>query len=408
MRSSSGGKPQSATSRRLLLTDTAIARLSCQKGGRLICHDSQLAGFQIVVGARTKNFRIRVYRSFTPLGSWPVVSADEARAAALTLLRNSLAAGPLYSDYEGILVVRPQQKPPRMNASSLTLQQLLDVYLSIRRLKPRTAEDYQSVIDRYAKDWRNADWQAITTDSFETRFSIVSERSHAQANYLVRVVSALWSFGCAKYDVDLPSPTKRIKALGGLHVIKPKDRLLPDALHPKWWKEVAALRDKEASAFLAFVALTGCRRSEALGLEATDIDWHSRTVTFPDTKNGMTHRLPLGNRLFSCLYDHCHGRNGRVFRLNGRGIMVSTAEVSKRIGFKWTAHDLRRTFVTVAQRTLRDLATVKKLVNHSSGADVTMKHYLRLSVEDLREPMQRVEDAFDHLRTQPHIFGEKI
>ncbi|MGP0173711.1 hypothetical protein ACSVIJ_17755, partial [Pseudomonas sp. NCHU5208] len=69
---------------------------------------------------------------------------------------------------------------------------------------------------------------------------------------------------------------------------------------------------------------------------------------------------------------------------------------------------LRRTFVTVAQRTLRDLATVKKLVNHSSGADVTMKHYLRLSVEDLREPMQRVEDAFDRLRMQPHIFGEKI
>lgn len=408
MRSRSGGKSQSATSRRLLLTDTAIARLNCQKGRRLICHDSQLVGFQIVVGARTKNFRIRVYRSFVSLGSWPVVSADEARAAALTLLRNSLAAGALYCDYEGTLVVRPQQRPRQMGTSLLTLQQLLDVYLSTRRLKPRTAEDYRCVLGRYAKDWRCTDWQAITSDMFEARFSIVSERSHAQANYFLRVISALWSFGCAKYDVNLPNPTQRIKALGGLHVIKPRDRLLPDALHPKWWEAVAALRDKEASAFLSFIALTGCRRSEALGLEANNIDWHARTVTFPDTKNGMTHRIPLGNRLFCCLYDHCYGRTGRVFRLNGRRIWASTAEVSERIGFKWTAHDLRRTFVTVAQRTLRDLATVKKLVNHSSGADVTMKHYLRLSVEDLREPMQRVEDTFDHLRTQSHISSEKI
>jgi len=36
--------------------------------------------------------------------------------------------------------------------------------------------------------------------------------------------------------------------------------------------------------------------------------------------------------------------------------------------------------------------------SHSVGGDVTMKHYLRLSVEDLREPMQCVEDAFEKVR----------
>ena len=54
---------------------------------------------------------------------------------------------------------------------------------------------------------------------------------------------------------------------------------------------------------------------------------------------------------------------------------------------------MRRGFVTTGQRTLNDLATVKRLVNHSAGGDVTTKHYLRLSVEDLREPMQRIESA---------------
>ena len=58
---------------------------------------------------------------------------------------------------------------------------------------------------------------------------------------------------------------------------------------------------------------------------------------------------------------------------------------------------MRRTFVTVAQRTLNDLATVKRLVNHSTGGDVTTKHYLKLTVDDLRKPMQQVEDAFGNL-----------
>ena len=44
------------------------------------------------------------------------------------------------------------------------------------------------------------------------------------------------------------------------------------------------------------------------------------------------------------------------------------------------------------------MATVKRMVNHSVGGDVTMKHYLRLSVEDLRESMQQVEDAFEVVR----------
>jgi hypothetical protein len=66
--------------------------------------------------------------------------------------------------------------------------------------------------------------------------------------------------------------------------------------------------------------------------------------------------------------------------------------------FKWSPHDLRRTFVTTAQRALKDFATAKRMVNHGVSGDVTMKHYLGLSVEHLREQMQLVEDAFGMVR----------
>ena len=52
-------------------------------------------------------------------------------------------------------------------------------------------------------------------------------------------------------------------------------------------------------------------------------------------------------------------------------------------------HDLRRSFITVAE--LLDLSetALKALVNHSLGNDVT-SNYVQLSIERLREPVARV------------------
>ncbi len=42
-----------------------------------------------------------------------------------------------------------------------------------------------------------------------------------------------------------------------------------------------------------FLARTGCRVSEALGLTAADVDWNGDAVTFRDTKNGDDRTIPL-------------------------------------------------------------------------------------------------------------------
>lgn len=278
-----------------------------------------------------------------------------------------------------------------------TLQEVFDEYIALRRPKLSTAADYQAVLNRYAKDWLPKPWSALTSDVFEKRFAEVSLKSPAQANYFVRVMGAIWKFATIKYEVNKRNPTDRIKALGALNKIKPRDNIIHDIIQPKWWSAVQKLDNQHLTAALIFLALTGCRKSEALKLRCSDIEWQARVVTFSETKNGTIHRLPLSDRLHSYLYQHCKGRSGPVFAVSDRSINYVAADISKRIGFKWTLHDLRRTFVTVAQRTLNDLATVKRLVNHSTGGDVTTKHYLKLTVDDLRKPMQQVEDAFGNL-----------
>lgn len=394
---------QKTTARRFLLSDALVARVNCSGNARQVFHDSHLVGFQMVVGARSRVFRVRLRGSYRTLGHWPVMSAEEARAAALDALRARLGCVPrqhsvqveTVATREPALTLKPKSKP------APTLQAVFNEYRKTRKLKSSTADDYQKVFNRYVPDWLERSWLATTPDAFEKRFAAVSEKSKAQANQLARIFSAVWSFGAAKYGVTAINPTQRLKAMGGMHHIKPKDGTVPDSMQPKWWAAVEALDDREASALLVFVALTGCRRGEALRLTTSDIDWQAKTVTFPDTKNGSAHRLPLCRRLYALLRAHCGSREGKVFDVSVRRIELTVDALVKRVGFKWTIHDLRRTFVTVAQRTLGDLTTVKRLVNHSDGGDVTLRHYLRLSVEDLRAAMQRVEDAIHRIGSPP-------
>jgi len=56
-------------------------------------------------------------------------------------------------------------------------------------------------------------------------------------------------------------------------------------------------------------------------------------------------------------------------------------------------HDLRRTFITVAESLDISAYAVKRLVNHKMSNDVTAG-YIVNDVERLRKPMQSITDYF--------------
>ena len=60
-------------------------------------------------------------------------------------------------------------------------------------------------------------------------------------------------------------------------------------------------------------------------------------------------------------------------------------------GIEFTLHDLRRTFITVAESLDISVYAVKRLVNHKMSNDVTAG-YIIADVERLREPMQKITD----------------
>lgn len=88
--------------------------------------------------------------------------------------------------------------------------------------------------------------------------------------------------------------------------------------------------------------------------------------------------------------------NGYVFPgRDGVGHLVEPKrqirQVTETSGIQFMIHDLRRTFITIAEGLDIPLYAIKRLVNHKMSGDVTAG-YIVSDVERLRKPMQAVTD----------------
>jgi integrase len=78
------------------------------------------------------------------------------------------------------------------------------------------------------------------------------------------------------------------------------------------------------------------------------------------------------------------------------------ARVAKSSGIRFTLHDLRRTFVTIAESLDIPHYALKRLLNHRGNSDVTAG-YIIIDVERLRGPVQRVAER---ILEMVHASGE--
>jgi integrase len=91
-----------------------------------------------------------------------------------------------------------------------------------------------------------------------------------------------------------------------------------------------------------------------------------------------------------------HGWQHWVFPGKGTNRHLTNVQhIVKEIGKEsapFMLHDLRRTFITMAESLDISTYALKRLINHKMTADITAS-YIILDVERLRVPMQRVTDA---------------
>lgn len=155
----------------------------------------------------------------------------------------------------------------------------------------------------------------------------------------------------------------------------------------------AILRD-----YFLLLLFTGLRREEAIQLTWDRVDFKARAITIADTKNHQAHILPLSDFLFNLLTKRkadsldspyvFPGKSKTGYNIEPRKVMNKIIAAS---GVIFTLHDLRRTFITIAESLDIPAYALKRLLNHKMTQDVTAG-YIIMDVERLRKPMQQITD----------------
>ena len=137
-----------------------------------------------------------------------------------------------------------------------------------------------------------------------------------------------------------------------------------------------------------------------------------RVLRVEETKTGEPLELPITRQLAVILErrlaDGAEQQDGWVFPSprSDAGHVSDLArfygEISEKGGTRFWFHGLRNAFITVAERELMlPRSLTKRLVNHARPQDVTEGYAADWSVEQLREPAQRIADRIDELSSAP-------
>ena len=153
--------------------------------------------------------------------------------------------------------------------------------------------------------------------------------------------------------------------------------------------------------YIKFLLFTGMRRDkEAASLTWEPmIDFPNRVIRVPasNTKNAEPLHLPMTSFVRDLLVARrALGDSHWVFPAGRQGHIGDPTPhfkaIAKACGVRVSAHDLRRTYITVAESIDMSPWALKALVDHTLGGTDTTGGYIQMTVARLREPAQKVCD----------------
>ena len=403
--------------------DEATTELRTGTVTQLILRDSELTGFGLVVGKRTKTFFVqrrvtggRVER--VKIDLYGRLTVDQARQRAAEMLA---AMGKGESQ---------RRKQPE---GGITLKDAWDLHrreMAKRKPSDKTLKRYQGILDLYLTDWMTRPLREITradvrqrhekikTDIAAGRYlkvlkhpKLYGKRKGAKmgpgnrtgestANDTVRLLRAIWNTALREDEQGLPAnPALQFRGYKlERHELKDRvDQLLLSL--QTWHTGVLAVTQTARRDALLFMLYTGMRKDAATSARWEDIDFERRTLRVPKPKGGTEKAfdLPLSDYVVDLLQRRQKenaAKNPWVFPTDSKSGSKSghLHEARADVGVPFTPHDLRRVFSSVAAKLKVHPYALKLLLNHSLGkGDVTMG-YVQMDVDDLRAPMQQITD----------------
>jgi integrase len=385
------------------ITKSVVDKLNAPVAGQTFTRDSELKGFAVrITTSGAKSFilekRIDGKVKRLTLGRYPELTVEQARKEAHKLLGH-IATGR-----------NPTAEKKQKELQATTLQQAFNDFLLARKnLKPRTLYDYQRLMKVTFPDWQNKALVDINKEMVAKRHMMIgAERGEAYANLAMRFLRALFNFSIAQYEdgsgnaIVRENPVVRLTQTRAWYRVERRQTVIKRHQLASWYRGVMSLKNNNTSQqselvadYLLFLLFTGLRRQEAATLKWSNIDLQGQSFTIPDTKNRQPLTLPLTDFLYNLLENRkASADSDYVFAGTGKaGYLIEPRNQVQKVieasGVPFTLHDLRRSYITIAESIDISAYALKRLVNHKMSNDVTAG-YIVNDVERLREPMQRI------------------
>ena len=385
---------------RLKLTVRAVDRLPApDPSGHQVLHwDAELRGFGVLCSGTTDAKTYVVQRDL-PGGRTRRVTVGPVNVLDLDKAREQ-AKGVLADFYKGI-------DPKAGRRTEFTLRSALAAYLEVRAdLRDGSRRNYSDFVEQHLSPWLDAPLRSITREMVETRLRQIAKdiearhrraavelaerfeakaakvkalgwtdaaaryrtlatkaaqrepaKGNAAANGAMRALRVLYNFAADRAPPSNPMPPNPVRLRRLWLPVERRTREVPEADLPRFYRAVCALPNPIASDYILLLLFTGLRRNEAAALKWSEVDLHKKVIRLPAVraKAGRKLDLPMSDVVHDLLMARRAIGNAQfVFPSNSKSGHIEEpkfafAAVAEATGIDVSPHDLRRTYITVAE-----------------------------------------------------------
>lgn len=340
------------------------------------------------------------------------------------------------SEPKAITRAAQKREKRRLLPTEKSLQQAHDEYIAMRSLNADSKRKYNTSIKLLIDVFGHGNMWDINKVECEQGYKDivagVNERNAKRAAQGIPIagnssdgkasgynamshLTALWKFASKRLDKAPGCPVTVLH--GDIGPAKGRTTTIEDNSLAHWWNSLDGFQIGNGlqgttavwALYWRMLVLTGCRRSELLKLNWSEVDLNAKTpqVKIPGsrTKNHHDHHFPIGPKLRAMLVAHRKSQEAGVEWVfayptgtycAGLPLSIQAAGRARKaqrkaMGKSWTHHDLRRTATTKATNEGTQFLIQKKLVNHRVS-DQTGE-YAQITVEMMRPAQEKIERA---------------
>ncbi|MCC5927815.1 MAG: tyrosine-type recombinase/integrase [Cyclobacteriaceae bacterium] len=309
-----------------------------------------------------------------------------------------------YVDFSGLFKKEPESGPEKQVKKKIVLHELTGeqkaalekykIYLSTLRYSERTIESYCNGLKVFFSFIGAKPLTEISNDdlvNFNNGYILLNEYSISYQNTVINAIKTFFrKIERSRLNPEIVQRPRR-------------ESKLPNVLSKEEVRSILeVIGNVKHRAVISLIYACGLRRSEALSLELTHVDYHRKLLIIKAAKGRKDRVVPLSDKLLELIRDYivCFKPLKYVFEGEIRGKMYSATSLQNvlkqsvekaGINKPVTLHWLRHSYATHLLEGGTDLRYIQEILGHKSSR--TTEIYTHVSTQSL----QKIRSPFDDL-----------